>query len=254
MHQLLSSIAFLCLLALPLAAQEEALHGTWEGTFVDDFGEGTTRLTFAADGTFALNSNWDRRTLPLGIPFEGEIPDELLDEEDVKMFFSLEGTAAHGTYQVSGDSLWVHIDGDAVEYIVDGESLDFVEFWTPIFRFSSRIIMVSFMLLEDVFEEELSEEELLEKFLTAFEEVVSLDDYQTLDDEALAELFAELEEEPLGPALSGTYAIEGDTLSLTTTEEEDGVAIVETSEFHRIDVASAVVQTTWGGLKAAWRR
>ena len=32
MHQLLSSVAFLCLLALPLAAQEEALHGTWEGT------------------------------------------------------------------------------------------------------------------------------------------------------------------------------------------------------------------------------
>ena len=31
MHQLLSSIAFLCLLALPLVAQEEALHGTWEG-------------------------------------------------------------------------------------------------------------------------------------------------------------------------------------------------------------------------------
>ena len=55
MHQLLSSIAFLCLLALPLAAQEEALHGTWEGTFTDDeIGEGTMRLTFQADGTFDL--------------------------------------------------------------------------------------------------------------------------------------------------------------------------------------------------------
>ena len=247
MHQLLSSIAFLCLLALPLAAQEEALHGTWEGTFVDDFGEGATRLTFAADGTFDLNSNWDRRTLPLGTPFKGEIPDELLDEEDVKMFFSLEGTAAHGTYQVSGDSLWVHIDDDAVEYIVDGESLDMVEFWTPLARFSFRIVMASFVLLEDVSEEELSEEELLDYFLTAPE----------LDDEALAEFLAEflaeLEEEPLGPALSGTYAIEGDTLSLTTTTEEDGVEIVETSEFHRIDVASAVAQTSWGSLKAAWR-
>jgi len=251
MHQLLSSIAFLCLLALPLAAQEEALHGTWEGTFVDDFGEGTIRLTFAADGTFDLNSNWDRFALPLGIPFEGEIPDELLDEEDVKMFFSLEGTAAHGTYQVSGDSLWVHIDGDAVEYIVDGERLDVVEFWTPIARFSFRIVMASFMLLEDVSEEELSEEENLEKFLTAFEKVVSLESYQTLDDEALAEFLAEWE--ALGPALIGTYAIEGDTLSLTTTTEEDGVEIVETSKFHRIDVASAVAQTSWGSLKAAWR-
>ena len=140
MHQLLSSVAFLCLFALPLAAQEEALHGIWEGSLTDDeFGAGTMRLTFAADGTFDLNYNWDRLTLlPLDIPFEGEIPDELLDEEDVKMIFSLEKTVVHGTYQVSGDSLWMHIDVDAVEYIVDGESLDVVEFWTPIARFSFR--------------------------------------------------------------------------------------------------------------------
>lgn len=251
MHQLLSSIAFLCLLALPLAAQEEALHGTWERTLADDeIGAGTMRLTFEADGTFDLNYNWERLALlPLGIPFEGEIPDELLDEEDVKMFFSLEGTAVHGTYQVSGDSLWLHIDGDAVEYIVDGESLDAVEFWTPIARFSFRVLTALFVLLEDGLEEDVSEE----KFLTAFEEVVSQEGYQTLEDEAIAELLAEVEEEPIGSALSGTYAIEGDTLSLTTTEEADGVEIVETVEFHRIDIASAVAQTTWGGLKAAWR-
>ena len=246
MHQLLSSIAFLCLLALPLAAQEEALHGTWEGTFADDeIGEGTIRLTFAADGTFDLNSNWGR-PLALGIPFEGEIPDELLDEEDVKMFFSLEGTAVHGTYQVSGDSLWVH--GDAVEYIVDGESLDAVEFWTPIARFSFRVLTVLFVLLEDGLEEAVSEE----KFLTAFEEVVSQEGYQTLSDEFLAESLAEVEGDPF--ALSGTYAIAGDTLSITTTtEDEDGVETVETLKLHRIDVASAIVQTSWGSLKAAWR-
>ena len=53
MHQLLSSIVFLCLLALPLAAQEEALHGTWEGTIVDaELGEVTVHLIFKEDGTF----------------------------------------------------------------------------------------------------------------------------------------------------------------------------------------------------------
>ena len=249
MHQLLSSIAFLCLLALPLVAQEEALYGTWEGPYVDEeIGEGTMRLTFAADGTFDLS--WHRLVLlPLGIPFEGEIPDELLDEEAVKMFFSLEGMSVHGTYQVSGDSLWMHSDGDTVEYIVDGERLDAIEFWTPIARFSFRVLTALFVLLEEGLEEDVSEE----KFLTAFEEAVSQEGYQTLSDEFLAEFLAEVEEEPLGFALNGTYAIEGDTLALTTTEEEDGVEIVETVEFHRIDAASAVVQTTWGGLKAAWR-
>ena len=73
----------------------------------------------------------------------------------------------------------------------------------------------------------------------------------------LADMLTELEEEPLGLGLtlSGTYAIEDDTLFITTTTtDEDGVETVETVEFHRIDVASAVAQTTWGSLKAAWRR
>ena len=79
MYQLLSSIAFLCLLALPLAAQEEALHGTWEGTFTDDdiIGGGTMRLTFQADGTFDFDLFVEE---PIGIPADGEVPDELLDE------------------------------------------------------------------------------------------------------------------------------------------------------------------------------
>ena len=58
------------------------------------------------------------------------------------------------------------------------------------------------------------------------------------------EVFAEDEE------MSGTYVIEGDALFLIATTEEGGV---ETLELHRIDGTSAVGQTTWGGLKAAWR-
>ena len=237
MHQLLPSLAFLCLLALPLAAQEEALHGTWEGTFVDDeIGGGTMRLTFQADGTFDYDLFVEE---PIGIPTDGEVPDELLDEltEIVEMVSALEGISAHGgTYQVSGDSLWVHND-NAVEYIVDGESIDVVEFWTPFIRFSARFFASFAASFEEVSEED----------YPAFE--------QAIVDQMLAEMLAELDEEPLGLGLtlSGTYAIEDDTLFITTTTEEDGVETVETVEFHRIDVASAVVQTTWGDLKAAWR-
>ena len=234
MHQLLSSVAFLCLLALPLAAQEEALHGTWEGTFTDEIGEGTMRLTFQADGTFG----YDLFVEELIEPGSGaEVPDELLDEltEIIEMFSALEVISAHGgTYQVSGDSLWVYNDS-VVEYIVDGESVAVVEFWTSFLRFSARVFAATF--------EEVSEED-----YPAFE--------QAIFDRLLPDMLTALDEEPfgfgLGLMLSGTYVIEDDTLFITTTEE-DGVETVETVEFHRIDVASAIAQTTWGGLKAAWR-
>ena len=126
-----------------------------------------------------------------------------------------------------------------VEYIVDGESVDVVEFWTPFIRFSARFFAAFAAAFEEVSEED----------YPAFE--------QAIFDQMLAEMLAELDEEPLGLGLtlSGTYAIEDDTLFITTTTtDEDGVETVETVEFHRIDVASAVAQTTWGSLKAAWRR
>ena len=157
--------------------------------------------------------------------------------EVIEVFSALEGISAHGgTYQVSGDSLWVYNDS-VVEYIVDGESVDVVEFWTPFIRFSARFFAAFAAAFEEVSEED----------YPAFE--------QAIFDQMLAEMLAELDEEPLGLGLtlSGTYAIEGATLFITTTTEEDGVETVETVEFHRVDVASAVVQTTWGGLKAAWR-
>ncbi len=237
MHQLLSSIAFLCLLALPLAAQEEALHGTWEGTFADDeIVEGTVRLTFQADGSFDFNLFIEELIYPGD---EVEVPDELLDEltEIIEVFSALEGISAHGgTYQVSDDSLWVHND-NVVEYIVGGESVAVVEFWTPIIRLSARFLAAFVAVFEEVSEED----------YPAFE--------QAIIDEFLAEFLAGLDEEPLGLGLtlSGIYAIEDDTLFITTTTDVDGVETVETVEFQRIDVASAVVQTSWGDLKAAWR-
>ena len=220
MHQLLSSVAFLCLLALPLAAQEEALHGTWEGTYIDEESNKiTTRLTFEADGTFALDQNIEGG--------EGDVESPI---ETLSVQFT-------GTYRVAGDSLWV----DIVEfyYIVDDKKMTPVElgefmkeFYIGFARGFARLAAD----LEGVSDEDYPayEQAFVDEFLAELDE-----------DEFLAELgLGEFEK------INSTYAIEGDTLFITTTEE-DGV---ETVEFRRIDVASAVVQTTWGDLKAAWRR
>ena len=219
MHQLLKSIAFLCLLALPLAAQEEALHGTWEGTFAE--GEGskiTTRLTFEADGTFALSQD-----------IEGEEGDVESPVETLSVRFA-------GTYRVAGDSLWV----DIVElyYIVGDEKMtpvEFGEFMRELYIGFARGFARLAADLEGISDEDYPAFE--QAFVDAF--LADLD-----EDEFLADLgFGGSEE------ISSTYAIEGDTLFITTTEEGE----VETLELHRIDVASAVVPTTWGSLKAAWR-
>ena len=234
MRPLLSSIALLCLFVLPLVAQEEALHGTWEGTFTDDeIGEGTMRLTFQADGTFDLDLFVAE---PIGIPADGEVPDELSDEwtEVMEIFSALERISAHGTYQVTGDHLRVHSNDDEVAYLVDGESVEPVEFWAPVFRFFARLVAV---------------------LAAAFGEEIPAEDYEAFEQGLVDEFLAELDEEPLGLGLtlSGTYAIEDDTLFITTTTDVDGVETVETVEFHRLDVASSVAPTSWGALKAAWR-
>ena len=218
MRPLLSSIAFLCLLALPLAAQEEALHGTWEGTFAE--GEGskiTTRLTFEADGTFALSQD-----------IEGE-------EGDVESPVGTLSVRFAGTYRVAGDSLWV----DIVElYYIVGDAkmtpVEFGEFMRELYIGFARGFARLAADLEGVSDEDYPAFE--QAFVDAF--LADLD-----EDEFLADLeFGRSEE-------VSTYAIEGDTLFITTTEEGE----VETLELHRIDVASAIVPTTWGGLKAAWR-
>ena len=218
MRQLLKSIALLCLFALPLAAQEEALHGTWEGTFAE--GEGskiTTRLTFEADGTFALSQD-----------IEGEEGDVESPVETLSVQFT-------GTYRVAGDSLWV----DIVElyYIVGDEKMtpvEFGEFMRELYIGFARGFARLAADLEGISDEDYPAFE--QAFVDAF--LAELD-----EDEFLADLeFGRSEEVSI-------YAIEGDTLFITTIEEGE----VETLELHRIDVASAVVQTSWGNLKAAWR-
>ena len=213
MHQLLSSIAFLCLLALPLAAQEEALHSTWEGTIADpELGEVTVHLTFKEDGTF--NQIYQGPAL-----LEGFADDEATGAEAL----IIDSFHQTGTYQVAGDSLWVDIDN--AYYVIGGERVKVVEVVIQLIREMARLALALGEISEEDYPE--AEQTVIDEFLAGFDE---------------EELFAEF-------AMSGTYAIEGDTLFLTTTEEGG----VETLELHRIDVASAVVQTTWGGLKSAWR-
>ena len=220
MRQLLSSIAFLCLLALPLAAQEEALHGTWEGTYVEaGIGEITTRLTFEADGTFALDQNIE------GGEVDVESPIETL---------SVQFT---GTYRVAGDSLWVDIA--ELYYIVDDEKMtpvEFVEFIKEFYIGFARGFARLAADLEGISDEDYPafEQAFVDEFLAELDE-----------DEFLAEL-----EFSRSEGINSTYAIEGDTLSITTTDEGG----VETVQFQRIDVASVVAPTSWGALKAAWRR
>ena len=132
---------------------------------------------------------------------------------------TFETFSAHvtGTYRVEGDSLWI----DVVEsnLLVDGK--DFVEVLTQFARAWAR------------FAADIAD--------------VSAEDYPAFEQTTVALILAGFNEEEFAEGMSGTYAIEGDTLFLT---EEGGV---ETLELHRIDGTSAVGQTTWDGLKAAWR-
>ena len=69
MRRILSSLVFLCLPVLPLSAQEEALHGTWEGSFVDEEGTAITmRLSFKGGWRLRAqpwSSSWEKTSSPL---------------------------------------------------------------------------------------------------------------------------------------------------------------------------------------------
>ena len=214
MHQLLSSVLLLCLLVAPLAAQQEALHGTWEGTIVDEqIGEIAIRLTFEEDGAFEINQVI-------------QVKDDFLADVQVPEPPTIETIVAHGTgtYGVLFDGIVVSIT--ALDISVDGK--DFVEFFTQVARDFARYVADS--------------------------HEIPAENYPAFEQEFIDAFFAELDKVQFLAILNesgvSAYALEGDTLILTTTRET-GVTIWE---FHRTDEASAVVETTWGGLKAAWRR
>ena len=214
MRQLLSSVLCLCLLVAPLAAQQEALHGTWEGTVVDEqIGEITIRLTFGADGAFEIDQVI-------------QVKDDFLADVQVPEPPTMETIVAHGTgtYGILGDNLVIDIATLALS--VDGQG--FVEFFTQVARDFARYVADSHEIPEE--------------------------NYPAFEQEFIDAFFAELDKVQFLAILDewgvSSYAIEGDTLFLTTTKET-GVTIWE---FHSVDDSSAVAETTWGGLKATWRR
>ena len=186
MPQFLSSIAFLCLLALPLAAQDEALIGTWEGSIVqDNLGEVAFRLTFEADGACKMIA-----FLPDGF---FEIPPELSE-----LVPPIEGLSAHvtGTYRTEGDSLW--IEGDEVGQFVGDQPA--VEFFTEIARGLARAVADAGGMSEE--------------------------DYPAFEAEYIAGFVGGfLERQLTRYDLFVAYEIEGDSLAITTTTEEGDVAI-----------------------------
>ncbi|MDE2814258.1 MAG: hypothetical protein OXM01_14600 [Gemmatimonadota bacterium] len=213
MRQLLSSFLLLCLLVPPLAAQKEALYGTWGGTMVDEqIGEITIRLTFEKDGAFEISQVI-------------QVKDDFFAAVQVPEPPTIETIVAHGTgtYGIFGDNLVVDIA--ALDLSVDGEG--FVEFFTQVARDFAQYVADS--------------------------HEIPAENYPAFEQEFIDAFFAELDKVQFLAILNewgvSTYAIEGDTLLLTTTRET-GVTIWE---LHPIDDFSAVAETTWGSLKATWR-
>ena len=214
MHQFLSSVLLLCLLVAPLAAQQEALHGTWEGTIVDEqIGEIAVRLTFSEDGAFEINQVI-------------QVKDDFLADVQGPEPPTIETIVAHGTgtYGILFDGIVVSIT--ALDISVDGK--DFVEFFTQVARDFARYVADS--------------------------HEIPAENYPAFEQEFIDAFFAELDKVQFLAILNewgvSAYALEGDTLILTTTRET-GVTIWE---LHPVDESSAIAETTWGSVKAAWRR
>ena len=210
MRRILSSLVFLCLLIVPLSAQEEALIGTWETSFVDEEGNPVTmRLSFQEDGGFELY-----QMIELGEEFREVVESTGTTVEAI----TVEGT---GTYGVDGDRISVEIT--ELEMLVGDRP--FLEVLTEVARALARV--------------------------TADFGGVSDEDYPEFEQEFVEEFLAGIEEEDFLAGFGGevTWAIEGDTLSITAPTEDGGE---ETIQYQRV-AETAVVGTTWGGLKADWR-
>ena len=213
MRRLLASLLLPFLVLPPLSAQEEELHGTWKGAvFDEEIGEITTQLTFEADGAFEIDQVI-------------EVKDDFLAAVDAPETPAMETISARGagTYGVEGNRLTVEIA--QLDLRVDGE--DFVEYFTRVARDLARYAADSHGVSEENYPA--FEQAFVEEFFSALDEV---------------DFLAAFDEE----GGSGTWAIEGDVLTLTTLKE----AGAQVWEFERLDgVMTAVARTTWGRLKAA---
>lgn len=216
MRQLPSSILFPFLLALPLFAQEEALHGTWDSILLDDqIGEIATSMTFEEDGAFEISQVI-------------EVKDDFLAGLDIPETIAINTITARGTgtYGVEGDSLRVEVT--ALDRMVDGEN--FIDFFTQVALDLSRYFA--------------DQSEIPEERYPEFEEAFVAEFLATLDE---IEFLAGFEQ-----GGSSAYAIEGNSLRLISAEETTWE--FHRMEVEVVDPPTAVAGTTWGELKTALGR
>ena len=209
MSRTFASIPLVFLLSLPLLAQHESLQGIWEGSLVDEEGNlATTHLTFQADGGFLLE-----QVITLGEGFTSAVEASQVAIEEIT-------AEASGTYQVDGDKIKTEIT--EFEMLIDGR--DFVEVLTEI---ALALASIAAGLLG-----------------------VSEEDYPAFEMQFVEEFLGGIDEQQfLGPLTDEvTYAIDGDTLYITSLTEE---GVEETTEFQRVGDVTNVRQTSWGGLKSS---
>ena len=111
MRRMLFCLSLLSLSVLPLSA-DEALHGSWQGSLVDEE-QGTAEvvLTFEAGGVFRMDQRLD-----LGAEFQAMVQASQIAVENM----TAQGT---GTWEADGDRLRVSIS--EMEILVDGR--DYLE-------------------------------------------------------------------------------------------------------------------------------
>ncbi len=217
MLQLICGILFLVFLA-PATAQEDQLIGAWELRENDEEGEFVTWIIAKPEGEFEIRGEGR----PSG-DFFGSFEDEETLGFDIFPDVELMTINATGVWRATGDSLY--LDVKEVDFVLDGLSAE--EFFIQIAKNFARNLANMNDIPDAAYPA--FEEEVVNQFLENFD---------------LGELSEILDEE-------GTYTLDGDVLTLTTTDEN---GLVETDDYRRVPLSSAVSATSWGRLKENWGR
>ncbi len=211
-------LALVAISVMPLSAQDDRLVGAWELKEVDEDGEFFTWLIFREGGKFELRGEGR----PSG-NFFGEFEDEETLGFEVFPEVELITISATGTWRTLGDSLYTDIE--EFTYFID--ELTFEDFFIGIAKNFARNLA--------------NLNEIPDEAYPAFEEEIV---QQFTGDLSSQDLEDELDE-------AGIYAVEGDVLTLTSTDED---GLVETENFQRVPLSSSVSATSWGRLKSNWGR
>ena len=210
MRRMLFCLSLLSLSVLPLSA-DEALHGSWQGRVVDEE-QGATDvvLTFEAGGAFTMDQRME-----LGADFQAIVQASQIPVENM----TARGT---GTWEADGDRLRVSIPEMVI--LVDGR--DYLEVLGEVAAALGHIA-ADLAGISDA-----DRPAFVAVFVNDF--LASISEEQFL----------------LGFNDEVTWAVEGETLSITTTLTDDGSE--ETYQYQRV-AGTSVEAATWGGLKARAR-